>query len=260
MARPLSVDLRKRIADALAEGMTVRAVALRFGVSAATAVRIGQLDRSGRGLAPAKMGGHVKPMLCGAAADEVHRRLAAKADWTVRALAVDLKAAGIHVSHDTVWRFLRREGKTFKKTLIAAIPHGHWKTLTFLAGLRHDRIVAPFVLDGPINGTAFTAWVEQCLAPTLNRGDIVILDNLGSHKGKPARNAIRNAGAHLFFLPPYSPDLNPIEMMFAKLKTLLRKADERSVEATWRRVGEVLKAFSPRECAAYLRHAGYVSR
>lgn len=120
----------------------------------------------------------------------------------------------------------------------------HWKTLTFLAGLRHDRIVAPFVLDGPINGIAFTAWVEQCLAPTLDRGDIVILDNLGSHKGKPARNAIRDAGAHLFFLPPYSPDLNPIEMMFAKLKTLLRKADERSVDATWRRVGEVLKAVS----------------
>lgn len=93
--------------------------------------------------------------------------------------------------------------------LIARIPRGHWKTLTFLAGLRHDRIVAPFVLDGPINGIAFTAWVEPCLAPTLSPGDIVILDNLGSHKGKPARNAIRDACAHLFFLPPYSPDLNP---------------------------------------------------
>lgn len=115
MARPLSLDLRQRVADALAGGMTVRAAALRFGISAATAVRIGQRDRSGRGLAPAKMGGHVKPMLRGAAADEVHRRLAAKTDWTVRALAIDLTAAGIAVSHDTVWRFLRREGKTFKK-------------------------------------------------------------------------------------------------------------------------------------------------
>lgn len=114
MARPPSLDLRQRVADALAGGMTVRAAALRFGISAATAVRIGQLDRSGRGLAPAKMGGHVKPMLRGAAADEVHRRLAAKPEWTVRALAADLKAAGIDVSHDTVWRFLRREGKTFK--------------------------------------------------------------------------------------------------------------------------------------------------
>lgn len=128
--------------------------------------------------------------------------------------------------------------------LIAKVPHGHWKTLTFLAGLRRDSIVAPFVLDGPINGIAFTAWVRQCLVPTLKSGDIVILDNLGSHKGKPARDAIRDVGAHLFFLPPYSPDLNPIEMMFAKLKTLVRKADERTVETTWRRIGELLKAFS----------------
>ncbi|SIQ16600.1 Transposase [Rhizobium sp. RU35A] len=143
--------------------------------------------------------------------------------------------------------------------LIAKVPHGHWKTLTFLAGLRSDSIVAPFVLDGPINGIAFTAWVQQSLVPTLKAGDIVILDNLGSHKGKTARDAIRDVGAHLFFLPPYSPDLNPIEMMFAKLKTLVRKADERTVETTWRRIGELLKAFSPQECSNYFRHAGYGS-
>lgn len=141
--------------------------------------------------------------------------------------------------------------------LIAKVPHGHWKTLTFLAGLRRDSIVAPFVLDGPINGAAFTAWVQQCLVPTLKAGDVVILDNLGSHKGKPARDAIRDVGAHLFFLPPYSPDLNPIEMMFAKLKILVRKAEERTVETTWRRVGELLKLFSPQECSNYLKHAGY---
>jgi transposase len=145
------------------------------------------------------------------------------------------------------------------RPLLAKVPHGHWKTLTFLAGLRHDRIVAPLVLDGPINGEAFTAWVEQCLAPTLVPGDVVILDNLGSHKGSPVRRAIRKAGAHLFFLPPYSPDLNPIEMMFAKLKALVRKAEERTVDATWRRVGTLLDAFHPQECAAYLRHAGYAS-
>ena len=114
-------------------------------------------------------------------------------------------------------------------------------------------------LDGPINGAAFTAWVEQSLAPTLNPGDVVILDNLGSHKGRPARQAIRKAGAHLIFLPPYSPDLNPIEMMFAKLKTLVRKAEERTIETTWRRVGKLLEAFSHQECAADLRHAGYAS-
>jgi transposase len=143
--------------------------------------------------------------------------------------------------------------------LLAKVPHGHWKTLTSLAGLRHDRIVAPCVIDGPINGVSFTAWVEQFLVPTLNRGDIVVADNLGSHKGKAARTAIRGAGAKLFFLPAYSPDLNPIEMVFAKLKTLLRKADERSIEATWRKIGDLLAAFSTEECAAYLRHAGYAS-
>lgn len=142
---------------------------------------------------------------------------------------------------------------------LAKVPHGHWKTLTFLAGLRHDRIVAPCVLDGPINGVAFAAWVEQALVPTLAPGDVVILDNLGSHKNATARNAIRQAGAHMLFLPPYSPDLNPIEMMFAKLKILVRRADERTVEKTWKRVGALLDAFPPQECAAYLRHAGYAS-
>lgn len=143
--------------------------------------------------------------------------------------------------------------------LLAKVPHGHWKTLTFLAGLRHDRIVAPCVIDGPINGVSFTAWVQQFLVPTLGPRDIVIADNLGSHKGKAARSAIRSAGAKLFFLPAYSPDLNPIEMVFAKLKTLLRKADERSIDATWRRIGDLLCAFTADECAAYLRHAGYAS-
>jgi transposase len=143
--------------------------------------------------------------------------------------------------------------------LTAHVPHGHWKTLTFLAGLRHDGIVAPFVLDGPINGEMFTAWVGQCLVPTLTPGDIIIADNLGSHKGLPARQLIRNAGAHLLFLPPYSPDLNPIEMVFAKLKTLFRKADERSIEASWRKVGTLLDEFTATECQNYLRHAGYAS-
>ena len=143
--------------------------------------------------------------------------------------------------------------------LLSKVPFGHWKTLTFLAGLRCDGIVAPLVLDGPINGRAFTAWVEQHLAPTLQPGNVVILDNLGSHKGKAARAAIRAVGAHLLFLPPYSPDLNPIEQVFAKLKALLRKADERSIEATWRRVGQLLDQFSPDECARYLSHAGYAS-
>jgi transposase len=144
--------------------------------------------------------------------------------------------------------------------LLAKVPQGRWRTLTFLAALRRDRIDAPCVLDGPINATSFLSYVEQVLVPTLAAGDIVIMDNLGSHKGKAVRRAIRAAGAKLFFLPQYSPDLNPIEQVFAKLKTLLRKAAERTVEATWQRIGTLLNAFSPQECANYFRNAGYASR
>jgi transposase len=143
--------------------------------------------------------------------------------------------------------------------LIADAPQGRWHTLTFLAALRADRIDAPCVIDGPINGQSFLAYVEQVLVPTLSSGDIVIIDNLGSHKGKAVRRAIRAAGAKLFFLPPYSPDLNPIEQVFAKLKTLLRKAAERTIEATWQRIGALLQCFTPAECANYIRNAGYAS-
>ena len=145
------------------------------------------------------------------------------------------------------------------KRLPAKVPYGHWQTLTFIAALRHDRVEAPCVIDGPINGALFTAYVEQVLAPTLQPGDLVILDNLGSHKGKAARRAIRKSGAHLLFLPPYSPDLNPIEQLFAKLKHLMRKAEERAHEATWRRLGQLLDLVSPSECANYLTNAGYAS-
>lgn len=143
--------------------------------------------------------------------------------------------------------------------LHAKVPHGHWKTLTFLAALRHDRIDAPCVFDGPINGQRFLAYVEQFLVPTLAPGDVVILDNLGSHKSPAVRKAIRTAGAKLFFLPPYSPDLNPIEQVFAKLKALLRRAAERTVQATWRRIGKLLDEFTPAECANYIQNAGYAS-
>jgi transposase len=131
--------------------------------------------------------------------------------------------------------------------------------MTFIAALRYDRISAPWVIDGPINGELFTLYVEKELAPTLSKGEVVILDNLGSHKGKPARNAIRAKGAHLLFLPPYSPDLNPIEQVFAKIKHLIRAAEPRDVEATWRKVGELLDFFSNQESTNYLRNSGYVS-
>ena len=131
--------------------------------------------------------------------------------------------------------------------------------MTFLAALRHDGITAPLVLDGPINGEAFLAYVTQILVPTLKAGDVVVMDNLGSHKSRAIRDAIRAVGARLIFLPPYSPDLNPIEQVFAKLKTLLRKAGERTAEAVCRRIGSLLQCFEPAECAAYFRNAGYAS-
>jgi len=143
--------------------------------------------------------------------------------------------------------------------LAASVPFGHWKTMTFIAALRYDRLTAPWVIDGPINGELFNLYVKRELAPTLSKGDVVILDNLSSHKGKAARDAIRARGAHLLFLPPYSPDLNPIEQVFAKLKHLLRAAEPRDVEATWRKVGELLDLFSPQECANYFKNSGYVS-
>jgi transposase len=141
--------------------------------------------------------------------------------------------------------------------LCAKAPFGHWKTMTFLAALRCDRIDAPCVIDGPINGQTFGLYVDQFLLRTLRPGDIVIMDNLGSHKGPNIRKAIRRAGAHLLFLPPYSPDLNPIEQVFAKLKHLLRKSAERTVEDTWKRIGKLLDAFSPEECSRYLINSGY---
>ena len=145
------------------------------------------------------------------------------------------------------------------RKLLAKVPRGRWRTVTFLAALRCDRIDAPCVIDGPIDGESFRAYVEQILVPALKPGDIVIIDNLGSHKGKAVRRAIRAAGAKLFFLPKYSPDLNPIEQVFAKLKALLRRAARRSTEAIWHQIAALLSAFSPQECANYLRNAGYAS-
>jgi len=143
--------------------------------------------------------------------------------------------------------------------LTAKVPHGHWKTTTFLAALRHHRIDAPWLLDGPIDGASFQTYVEQVLLPTLKAGDIVVMDNLGSHKGKAVRRLIRSAGAKLLFQPKYSPDLNPIEQVFAKLKHLLRKAAARTAEDLTAAVGRLLTAFTPQECTNYFRNAGYTS-
>ncbi len=145
------------------------------------------------------------------------------------------------------------------KRLKGYAPHGSWKTLTFIAALRSDRIDAPFVIDGPINGEIFLLYIREVLVPALSPGDVVVMDNLGSHKGRKARAAIRKAGAHLLFLPPYSPDLNPIEQVFSKLKHLMRKEQPRTIEETWRSAGTLLDRFTPQECANYLVNSGYAS-
>ena len=139
-------------------------------------------------------------------------------------------------------------------------PFGHWNTTTFLAALRHDRIDAPWMIDGPINGERFRVYVAQVLVPTLAPGDIVVMDNLGSHKGQAVRQAIRQAGAKLLFLPKYSPDLNPIEQFFAKLKHHLRAAQQRTSEALSNAVADTLATVTPQECSNYLKHDGYERR
>ncbi len=154
---------------------------------------------------------------------------------------------------------VRRYGRARRgQRLVARVPHGHWKTSTFLAALRHDRITAPCVVDGAVNGEIFRAYVEQCLAPTLAPGDIVIMDNLASHKIDGVRQAIEAAGAALLYLPPYSPDLNPIEQAFAKLKARLRTAAARTVDTLWEAIGATLNDFPSTECANYFAQAGYV--
>src|SRR5262245_49136504 len=143
--------------------------------------------------------------------------------------------------------------------LLKGLIFGRWRTLTFLAALRCDRIEAPCVIDGPINGRSFLAYVEQMLVPTLRPGDIVIMDNLGSHKRQAIRRAIRAAGAKLLFLPSYSPDLNTIKQLFAKHKPCLRQLDARSLQATWRGIGQLLTALTANECANYFTNDGYAS-
>ena len=162
---------------------------------------------------------------------------------------------------DETWastNMARLRGRSQKgERLRAGIPHGHWKTTTFVAGLRLTGMVAPLVLDGPINREAFHAYVNQVLVPELAPGDIVVMDNLGSHKGPAVRDAIEAVGATLLYLPPYSPDFNPIENAFAKLKALLRKAAERTVDDLWDAIADLIDLFTPQECANYFKAAGY---
>jgi transposase len=178
---------------------------------------------------------------------------------------IDPKQAGLHrrlsaeeAINGTKTNMIRGYGRAPRgQRLVDAVPHGHWKTSTFIGALRCDGLTAPAVLDGAVNGDAFLAYVEQVLVPTLRRGDVVIMDNLGAHKRAKVREAIEAVGASLLFIPPYSPDLNPIEQAFAKLKAMLRAKKLRTVEALWTALGSLVRCFTPQECANLFRHQGY---
>ena len=186
--------------------------------------------------------------------DVVRRR----AQWTKYRRRIDLSRL---VFIDETWTKTNmaplRGWAPLGQRINAKVPHGRWKTMTFLAALRHDRITAPWFIDEPINGEIFQLYIEKVLIPTLQPGDIVIMDNLGSHKGKAVRSAIRAAGARLFYLPKYSPDLNPIEQFFAKLKHWLRKAARRSTDAVFDAIKPILDTVTSTECANYFENAGY---
>jgi transposase len=185
---------------------------------------------------------------------------AARRTWSEAQPVMDLEKL---VFVDETWaatNMTRSYGRAPKGCrCVASAPLGDWQTTTFLAGLRRHRLTAPLVVDGPMDGDLFLAWVEQFLCPTLQTGDIVILDNLSSHRVDGVRQALAAVGATLLYLPPYSPDLNPIEKLFAKLKTLLRKAAKRSTEELWKEIGELLNTVTTSECANYFASSGYVS-
>ena len=185
---------------------------------------------------------------------------AARAAWTDDQPKLDPDHLVFIDETGTSTNMARLRGRAARgERLIGKVPHGHWKTTTFVAALRSTALTAPCVIDGPMNGSAFLAYVQQILAPTLSPGDIVVLDNLSSHKVPGVREAVEATGAQLLYLPPYSPDLNPIEQLFAKLKALLRKAAERSRDGLWNRIANLLGAFTPGECANYFRNSGYAS-
>ena len=241
MARPLSNDLRERVVGAVAAGESCRAVASRFGVAVSSVVKWSQRQRATGSVAPGKMGGHRKRVL------EPHR------DFIVERLVfIDETWIKTNMAPLRGWGLKGRRPRAYA-------PHGHWRTLTFLGALRHDQLAAPCVFDGPINGQSFRAYVAQQLVPILKPGDIVVMDNLGSHKSAAVRQMIRAAGARLWFLPPYSPDLNPIEQAFARIKHWMRAARKRSIEDTWRHVGDLAAAIKPDECQNYFANSGYAS-
>jgi transposase len=184
----------------------------------------------------------------------------AREEWREKQPSIDPRQLVFIDETGTTTNLTRLRGRAPKgQRLIGKTPHGHWKLTTFIAALRHDQITAPMVIDRPMNGEIFLAYVMTFLLPTLSKGDIVVMDNLAVHKVAGVVEAIEGKGAQVLYLPPYSPDLNPIEQMFAKLKALLRKAKERTIDNLWDRIGKLLSEFSAAECANYLANSGYAS-
>ncbi|MFO0992059.1 MAG: IS630 family transposase [Hyphomicrobiales bacterium] len=285
MTKPYPREMRLRAARFVKAGQSRNAVAKRLGVSVSCVVKWLLRHEATGSVKPGLVGGHRPRKIIGEHRDWV----AAGGDVTLQDLADGLAARGIKVDYRTMWNFVRDRWRKYQsridirrlvfideawtktnmapprgwgakvKRLVARVPHGHWTTQTFLAALRSDAITAPCLFDGPINGESFLRYVEQFLLPTLKSGDVVVMDNLGSHKADAIRQVIRSAGARLIYLPPYSPDLNPVEQAISKLKHALRKAKERSVEQVCDRIGEILKTSSSTDCRSYFVNAGYCS-
>jgi transposase len=181
--------------------------------------------------------------------------------WRLSQLGLDARRVVFIDETGASTKMTRRYGRSARgRRLVAKVPHSHWKTTTFVGALRIDGLTAPLVIDGPMNGTLFLAYVEQQLAPTLQPGDVVVMDNLAAHKVRGVREAIRKVGARAVYLPPYSPDFNPIEQAFAKLKWLLRSAAQRTIDGLHQAIAEALERFSPAECRNYFRNSGYATR
>jgi transposase len=312
MGKPLSLDLRSRVVGAVAAGVSRRAAAERFGVSAATAVRWVHAANTTGSICAKQQGGDTRSHHIEAFAAVILAAVEAQKDISLVELAEMLRMNhGASFAASTVWRCLDRHAMTLKKTAHAAeqerpdvaarrkvwfkaqpdldpqrlvfidetgastkmarlrgrakrgqrcraaVPHGHWQTTTFTGALRLQGMTAPMVLDGPMNREAFQAYIEQVLVPTLSQGDTVIMDNLPAHKGIDVRRAIEAAGATLRYLPPYSPDFNPIENAFSKLKADLRKAAARTMDGLWNAIRDALPHFTPDKCANYFTAAGY---
>jgi transposase len=236
MPKSLSGDLRERVIEAVQAGASRREAAERFEISASCAVKWLQRWRDHGEYVPKARGGSRSVL----------------EDYAERILVL------IDEQPDRTLDMVRLRGRCPRgERLISHVPQGEWKTITFVAALRHNKMVAPMVLDGPINGASFVAYIEQCLAPTFKRDDIVVIDNLPAHKVHGVKEAIEAAGATVQYLPQYSPDLNPIEMPFSKFKAFLRRVSERTIRGLCRQIGSFVPTISRAECRNYFRHAGY---